>query len=114
MTSRRLLDDTGKVLLDAAGYIEEHGWCKRTLRARDGRVCAIGAIRMAAAATALEPQSLAEEVIVAARIEQKVMSAAWRLSDHIGDNVAIWNDRAKRTKEEVITALREAAICRPR
>lgn len=38
------LDTPARILLDAADYIEKHGWVQETLRDIDGRVCLLGAL----------------------------------------------------------------------
>jgi hypothetical protein len=39
------LDEDSAALLRAAAYIEEHGWCQRTMKTHDGRVCMVGAVQ---------------------------------------------------------------------
>ena len=96
MTSRRLLDPVSRVLLDAADYIEKHGHCKGMSRRRDGAVCVAGSISV---------------VIWSAELR---LSARRRLSAYIGIppylNIPVWNDAPARTADEVISALRGAAL----
>lgn len=37
-------DKAAQILLAAADYIEVHGWCQKSMKKSDGRVCALGAI----------------------------------------------------------------------
>ena len=41
------LDKAGKVLLEAAEYMEEHGWCREEFFDDTGAVCLLGAISAA-------------------------------------------------------------------
>lgn len=83
-------DPIHAILWDAAGYIEEHGWCQHDHKSGE-RVCAIGAISEVA--------------------KWDVMVDALRVfSAHIGTNlIPTWNDTPGRTQEEVVLALRGAA-----
>lgn len=101
MTSRRLLTPDTKALLDAADYIEAHGLHKGSYREmgaleRMPRVCAIGAIVMATDDGGARS------------------SAGIRLAEFIGlskdHGIPDWNDAPERTADEVIAALRGAAL----
>lgn len=91
MTSRRLLDPVSKTLLDAADYIEEHGWCQEFMWA-DGRVCALGAILIAKGTGLSGPRD---------RLMAFLKNP---------ESITKWNDAPGRTKDEVVSALREAAL----
>ena len=81
-----------EVLLKAAEYIEEHGWCQHAFGEPDGRVCLEGAINRTAYNGSERD------------------AAVRRMIGHLnGQTPAFWNDMRGRTKEEVIAALREAA-----
>lgn len=95
MASRRLLTAESRALLDAADYIEKHGWCQGEVFGPDDAVCAIGAIM--ATATNLG-------------ILDRAAGLLARYLDIGIDRVARWNDDPSRTKDQVISALREAAI----
>jgi hypothetical protein len=88
------VDEIGRVLLDAAEYIERHGWCQNQTWNEDGAVCAEGAILCAAG-------------------ETHGYKPAARLGAYLDlmevNEIADWNDAPSRTKSEVVAALREAA-----
>lgn len=85
------------VLLAAARYIEEHGWCQGIERDHSGRVCVVGALR---AVDGCRPGSSLS----------RPASAAWdRLDAMFGGYPAYWNDTPERTEAEVLSALRSAA-----
>lgn len=95
MTSRRLLTAESRGLLAAADYIEKWGWHQGSASGSTGGVCAMGAI--------LEVTDI--------KFHVRAMRLLCRHlgSQHI-DYIPDWNDSPSRTKEEVISALREAAI----
>lgn len=101
MTSRRLLTPDTKALLDAADYIEAHGLHKGSYREmgaleRMPKVCAIGGIIMAT-----DDGSARSD-------------AGVRLANFIGatqdHGIPDWNDAPERTADEVVAALRGAAL----
>lgn len=78
-------------LLDAADYIEAHGWCQ-TFRSL-GKVCPVEALNR-----------LYGE-------DSPIKDAAKRLFfDRHGETLMYWNDQYGRTKEQVIAALRATAF----
>jgi hypothetical protein len=91
---RKDLNADQRMLLDAADLIEERGWCQGSYSDQDGRVCAIGAI-------------------VRAGNHQHYRRAEAMMMMVVGMSVVGWNDIKGRTKEEVITALRRAALEHP-
>ena len=95
-TETPVLSEVGKVLWDAADYIEKHGWCQNLYGSAKGSVCLRGAIMQVAWRDA------------------PLKHAALRHTDFFmgdGDYGASlrFNDAPGRTKEEVISALRSAA-----
>ncbi len=91
MTSRRLLDPVARTLLDAADYIDDHGWCQGQSWDLVGQVCAGWAIYRSN--------------------RQFQLQAAARLRGHLNiSDIATWNDRPGRTRDEVTAALRAAAL----
>ena len=84
------LDEASKVLLRAAEYIEEHGWCQHDLVEMSGRVCLMGAI-----------YSVAKEDDARAALDMVVNA--------IGRFPSVWNDAPGRTQAEVVAKLREVA-----
>lgn len=99
MTSKRLLDPETRVLLDAADYIETYGHHKGNFAdwrfpAKWVPLCAIGAISTASKGD-----------------HPAASRAINRLSSFLGTpHIVGWNDTHERTKEEVIVALRAAAL----
>jgi hypothetical protein len=81
------LNDMGQCLLQAADYIEKHGWCQGSAVKPDGRVCIVGALD---------------------RIGANTEYICYKLHERIG-NVPIWNDKSYRTKDEVTGLLRKMA-----
>lgn len=90
------IDSVGTVLLKAAAYIEEHGWCQNSLITDDGKVCAMGAIHMICGGGLLPCPTF--------------YAAKERLEQCTESLLSKWNDTPGRTKEEVIAALRAAAV----
>ncbi len=91
MTSRRLLDPVARTLLDAADYIDKHGWCQGQSWDLVGQVCAGWAIYRSS------------------QRFQHQAAAKLRNHLHIAD-IASWNDHHGRTQDEVTAALRAAAL----
>ncbi len=88
--SKPKVDAVGQSLLDAADYMQEHGWCTQQFEAPDGRVCLLGALQKFAPTSTWEP-------------------AYRRLYDYFGAYPEEWNDNVCRNEEEAIAALRAAA-----
>ena len=97
------LEPWRRVLLDAAQYIREHGWCQNSVRTDDGRVCAIGAIGMAYDA-AFHNSRCCEIAITA----MNHLDATLARKGHLPDIVK-FNDAPGRTAEEVARAMEECA-----
>jgi hypothetical protein len=85
------VDEVGRQLINAADYIEKHGWCQNTYWDEQGRVCALGAIRRANALT------------------RDANDAAFKMLRFLDGSVHGWNDAPGRTKEEVVAVLRKVA-----
>jgi hypothetical protein len=96
------IDDVGKVLLDAADYIERHGWCQHIYQDHAGKVCAAGALLHVAIPDTYHP-TVREKASLA-------LLALAKLKKYLGtDWIGSWNDMRGRTKEQVVAALRGAA-----
>ena len=106
MTSRRLLDPASRVLLDAADYMEKHGFCKNTLEDDHGRVCVLGAIN----AVVGSKQPLEWAGFPAFEAHRRLSKQIVTICCNTESNLAMWNNHPKRTQEDVIAALRAAAI----
>jgi hypothetical protein len=90
------IDEAGKILLDAADYIERHGWCQNVYANEFGNVCVMGAL-LHFVQWPDYPEGRAKEIMP-------------RLTKYLGvTRVDNWNDAPGRTKEEVVAALRGAA-----
>ena len=91
-------DAVGAVLLRAAARLERDGWCQGKMRDGDAH-CVL---------SALYEESRIEQVSHAD--VDFYFDAARRLDTVVGKDVVIWNDEAGRTKQEVLYALRLAAV----
>lgn len=96
MTSRRLLDPVARTLLDAADYIDEHGWCQGVSKDILGHVCAWYAIYRNTSAT--------ECIGANERLIKYLKLYAYHKA------IPDWNDESGRTQAEVTAALRAAAL----
>jgi hypothetical protein len=98
--------DTPQILTKAANIIGERGWFQGASVDPDGTgVCAVGAMRVA---VGLNP--LPDDYVPAD--EEDVDHASEEFVQWLGIyamSVVDWNDSPRRTKEQVITALRECA-----
>lgn len=94
MTHNELIDR-------AVAILKSRGWCQKQFENNLGEVCIIGALNRACD----DPSDLMLEVFVIQRILA-------RLGMHGESAFALgrWNDRASRTKEEVILALQGGRI----
>jgi hypothetical protein len=97
------LEPWRKALLDAADYIEEHGWCQGSLTSDGGRVCAGGAVLMAHSGSLTTNYPLGSVPDKAIYMLEKYVDA----SHYFG--IASWNDAKERTKGEVVAAMRGCA-----
>jgi hypothetical protein len=91
------IDEAGKILLDAADYVERHGWCQNEFQNGFGSVCIMGALlHVVQWPDHLQGRGITEILP--------------RLTKYLGvtrlDN---WNDAPGRTNEQVVAALRGAA-----
>lgn len=97
-------DPVSVILEEAAVQIEKSGWTQGEATDRYGRICALQAISYAA-------------INVLSYDVGYLMEARLRFMCHLGVDdyhkggrcIALWNDAAGRTKEEVCRKLREAA-----
>lgn len=107
---------TPQALLNrAADLLDERGWAQRTYLDRDGCLCALGAVRTAAAEAAgitdregmldvlFDPSVtvLGQPVRLAQKAAEDLLDSAVPTRD-----VAIWNDSKQRTENEVVELLR--------
>jgi hypothetical protein len=88
------LNLVGRTIYEAANYMDEHGQCKGILWTNDGRVCLLGAV-----AKVCDNYELKEQCWAA-------------LHKHSGESVgqlAKWNNAPERTKDEVVSRLKDIA-----
>jgi len=101
MLARPDLDEAGKILVMAADHVERYGWCQ---------------LGLAAPGIGNNNERCALMAIWAQGNNNDAVDAANRLARYLGfterKQVVHWNDTPERTKEEVISALREAAYFR--
>lgn len=88
-----------KVLLDAADYIEAHGWCQWSLEDSDGRVCAIGGMLRA---VSVDHHTTFER-------PQEYRQAITHLHHYLNGGAGFFNNAHGRTASEVTAALRTCA-----
>jgi hypothetical protein len=84
------------ILLKAAGQIEKLGWMQGGFGDEVHGVCMVGAINLAVTGTPYIYNLQSDNAI-------------HHLSMRLGGEVAHWNDKVGRTREEVLWALRKAA-----
>jgi hypothetical protein len=87
--------NTARILNDAADLIDLHGWCQGTIRSVDGCYCIVGAVDAAANVDGGWGYRDARDA-VSREVDSSMLDK--------------WNDRPDRTKDQVTTALRNAAI----
>lgn len=87
-----VLDEASKLLLKAAVYLEEIGWCQNTF-GYEGPRCAIGVL-----------------ITMNHSNDHIYQTARDRLRAIVGKDIMSWNDTPGRTKEEVIAKIRAAAL----
>lgn len=95
------LDDASRLLLRAADIIESHGWCQNSYTSAGGKLCLLGAVKVARGLTPEDAEDT--EALVERACERVYVSLGLR-------RVHIWNDEPGRTKEEVIAKLRSVAL----
>jgi hypothetical protein len=92
-----------QMLLDAADYIDVHGWCQKQPLNKHGNVCAVGAVyAVDNSLGVLTGKATTGSVMASEALE--------RLRKYTGSStVWLWNDKPWRTKEEVVFVIRECA-----
>lgn len=95
------LDEASLLLLKTAGVIEERGWCQNSYGDKQGRLCILGAMRVALKLPLRD---------FCGAIPPAGDEAMDRLSRHIGNRPHKWNDAQGRTQAEVVAKLRAVAL----
>ncbi|SRR5258706_10095137 len=104
------LSENGQTLIDAANYLDEHGWCRGHAGEPGGSVCLYGAI---AAVTGTAKFTGANYLLIDTGNPnfgrflaiQKLIESKERFPF----GAAYWNDKVAKSKEEVVAKLRELA-----
>ncbi len=86
------LDAISRNLLRAVDYIQQHGWCQGEAFGPNGTVCMLGAL----------DKTRGHAITYLKAIDRLIPLIG-------GIPINRWNDAEGRTKDEVITKLREAA-----
>ncbi len=81
-----------QVLLQAADYIQEHGWVRNRQWGREGQVCMVGAITQ----VTINSPGLRQEVVT-------------QLTRYFERSIVHMNDEVARSKRDVIRWMRAAA-----
>ncbi len=89
------LEPWQQVLLEAALYLNTHGWTRGTFKNQLGQVCIMGAF------ACIVPDMPDRQAAI--------FTALCEFERYVGQSTASWNDQPHRTKEEVIAALEGAA-----
>ena len=97
------LDEASKILLKAASLIEERGWCQHALETHEGRMCANGAVWIAAG------RPVSKDGVPPPEWHLTYRAARTRLWSSVG-HVHDWNDAKDRTQAEVVAKLRAVAL----
>lgn len=92
-----------EVLMRAHGVLRERGWGQGLMESADGRVCAVGAIRLAAGATFCAIYTMTDEQYLASETARDYLSSVIG-----GARDVDWNDR-QRNVGKVLAALDCAA-----
>lgn len=99
------------VLLKAASLLEQHGHAKKTMRATDGSMCAMGALWCADSGNTytLKDRGLMDDAALAIckALNLQMDRADWRKPPVVA--IVQWNNAPERTGQEVIDAMRLAA-----
>lgn len=107
MTDRRILEPHQRMLLDAAEYLEDFGWCQKRVGSVGGPRCVHGAML---AVIAGEDDYYNDIFKAANRLLCKHLGLNLYIYSTCGFPAGNWNDEPDRTKEEVIAALRAAVF----
>lgn len=93
------------LLLKAAETIEKRGHCKNVLQDARGRVCVNGALLIAHFSDAtFRDMNFPDPTWGTAMFRLKTVTGCYL------DDIAAWNNAKARTKDEVVSALRAAAV----
>lgn len=94
-----------QLLMDAARYIDRHGWCQRRIGTAGGHACAVGALWMAYQGSMPRTPEWDKHPVMSDAVEK--LCIAVKASPFGG--VAQWNDTHGRVQDEVVSAMRACA-----
>jgi hypothetical protein len=103
------VDGIGALLLKAAEYLDETGWCQRVFRDNQGQNCIAGAVALAKPTPGSYGLSGCSLDPVLSEMLDRIQEA---LGVHEWGEVVAFNDAEGRTKEEIQALLRRAAYVR--
>jgi len=103
------LSENGKTLMDAANYMDEHGWCRGKAGMYDGSVCLYGAIAAVIGAVKLHEDGLRIDIGHPNFKSFLAIQNAIEESRIFINGAAKWNDKGAKSKEQVVAKLRELA-----
>jgi hypothetical protein len=96
--------ETAEILEEAANYLAEHGHTKHALMDDEGRVCAVGALRMVTGSmygsAPLYPSVIAVAADLGVDLDNDPIG--YSAEGRAWNNVVKWNNAPERTGEEVI------------
>ena len=109
-------EDIAATLDAAADYLEQHGWCRGTLKDDSGRVCLVGSLL----AVTGHWNETDKHFVIKGNGDARFRIAKAELCDYLGfmphedefengDILVEFNDKPERTSEDVVTTLRKAA-----
>lgn len=84
-------------LVAAITVLDDRGWCQRSILDSNGRVCLVGALRVATVGSATGPARWPQS--------HRFHEARMAVSDWLGAPSTVWNDQKGRTEAEVRDAL---------
>lgn len=98
------MSEVGDALLEAAGVVNERGWCQDTVEDSQGRVCALGAINVVVMGNA-HGQTVSE---LGMSMRYALMAVLGQPGTYCG--IATHNNAAGRTQAEIIEWFEKAAM----
>lgn len=101
-------DNPNDILCRAGEIIEEYGWTQRTYHRAGGEVCLVGAIEAALTGTPIPVDISREKSRLRSRVYDLVVHRIRNRNqfESMG-SISLWNDNWDRTKEEVVSLLKE-------
>lgn len=98
-----------QILANAACYMKKHGWSRGSLKAVDGTVCALGAIRFGLPPLLTAFDFLYAPITDTLRADDFLMSVVQR-EFPTAHSVPFWNDRLAPNADHVVHMLARASV----